>query len=109
MTGPHGVRPQLLFFRFERFFAEAKSPYHAILSTTIIQIFRPINSKTAVERLLPARSGASIATRRDALQEVVAQNEAALEVVDVGDVDRDALVVDDRELAVGGRLADADL
>src|SRR5690242_3462086 len=57
---------------------------------------------------LAAASGGA-AARRNALEQIVAQDEAALEVMDVGDVDRDALVVDHREVAVGGGLAEPDL
>ena len=47
--------------------------------------------------------------RRAVLKQVAAQNKAILEVVDVRDVDRNVLVVNDCELAVGGRLAKSDL
>src|SRR5271155_34064 len=46
---------------------------------------------------------------RNALEQVVAQNEAVLEVLDIGDVNRNAPVVDDGQLAVGGGLAEPNL
>jgi hypothetical protein len=46
---------------------------------------------------------------RDALEQVVAQYKAILEVVDVGDIYRNAFVVDYGKVAVGGRLAEPDL
>ena len=47
--------------------------------------------------------------RSAVLKQVATQNETVLEVVEVGDVDRNALVVDDGKVAVGGRLAEPDL
>jgi hypothetical protein len=42
------------------------------------------------------------------LKQIVAQDEAVLKVVNVGDVYRSVIVVEERQLAVGGRFAEPD-
>jgi hypothetical protein len=52
--------------------------------------------------------GCLLARAAPRFQKVIAQDKAILEVMDVGDVDRDIPAIDNGEVAIGGRFAEPD-
>src|SRR3984893_15812980 len=74
-----------------------------------------LDRKPSLDRLTRG-GGASLSGHRPGnsarwavLKQIATQDEAVLEVVDVGDIDRNVIVVEDGELAVGGRFSESDL